>query len=87
MLYKILTSTLVAPFPGYFIENGTTYTNADAEAKALASGEWHPLRVTTPPTIEDGQIVTKNYHLVGDEIVLDWIVTNTIPSQDAEVTE
>ena len=69
------------------LEGDTEHQTVSAEEKALASGEWHPLTISPAPPIEEGQFLTKNYHIVDDAIVLDWVVSSTdrSASADAEV--
>lgn len=85
MLYRIINPTLVEQFRGHITEDGTTYTNADAEAKALESGEWHPLTIQPAPQIQEGQVLTKNYTLVDDTIILNWVVTTPTSGLDANL--
>ena len=73
-LYRIINNTLVERFPDFWVDGDTVYTNNSAEEFALQSGEWHRLIVNSIPEIEEGQFVTKNYHLDDDNIVLDWVV-------------
>ena len=64
-------------------EGGTVYTNAAAQEKALASGQWHPLTINAAPSVEEDQILTKHYYLEDDTIILDWLVADTTPGLDA----
>ena len=61
MLYKYKSEHSIQRFHGWWKVNETIVTNADAEALALASGEWFPLVIDEEPTY-DPETQYLDYH-------------------------
>lgn len=49
MIYKFINDKYIQRFHGWWKVENSIVTNADAEALALASGEWFPLIEDEPP--------------------------------------
>ncbi len=69
MIYKLISEKRIKRFSGWWQEGDTIYTNAEAERRALKTGEWHHLVVDEQPEYNpETQYLDYHYELVGDTI-------------------
>lgn len=87
MLYKHINENRIQKFHGWWKVENTIVTNADAEALALASGEWKPLIEDEPPEYNpETQYLDYTYALEADAIRKVWEVID-IPIDDITLDE
>ena len=69
MIYKLISEKRIKRFSGWWQEGDTIYTNAEAERRALESGEWHHLVVDEQPEYNpETQYLDYYYELLEDTI-------------------
>lgn len=81
MLYKFINEHSIKRFRGWWKVNETIVTNADAEALALASGEWFPLIEDEQPEYNpETQYLDYSYEQEAEAIRKVWEVVD-IPEE------
>lgn len=87
MLYKFINEHRIQKFHGWWKVESTIVTNADAEALALASGEWFQLVEDEPPEYNpETQYLDYHYEQEAEAIRKVWEVID-IPVDDITLDE
>lgn len=87
MLFKFINERRIKKFHGWWKVENTIVTNADAEALALASGEWKPLIEDEPPKYNpETQYLDYHYEQEVEAIRKVWEVVD-IPIDDITLAE
>lgn len=75
MIYKLISEKQIKRFSEWWQEDDTVYTNAEAERRALESGEWHHLVVDEQPEYNpETEYLTYEYGLEDGSIHQRWII-------------
>lgn len=86
MLAKYISENRIEKFNNIYIENGMVYTNAIAEEKALATGEWLPYIVDEMPSYDlETQYLTPKYEVINGEIHKAWVINDMSLAEEEAV--